>query len=163
MQEYVSDAVVLSKESRGDLDHTVSLFTRYHGKMRVKSKSTKKITSKLSAHLEPGNVARIRIVEVGGLQVVDALKMGKVAGDHIDLHYLDRILEEGQPDHDIWMALFKPKFDWRHMLRILGWDPEETTCVRCVSKKPTSFYMRNQEFFCDTCSLKLSRNELVYL
>lgn len=163
MQEYVSDAIVLSKESRGDLDHTISLFTRYHGKLRLKSKSTKKITSKLSGHLEPGSIARVRIVESGGLQVVDALKMGKIGGNFIDLAYLDKILEEGQPDYELWNALLSKNFGWKKVLKVLGWDPDETNCSGCVIAKPAGFHLRSQEFFCGTCSGRLRKGEVVYL
>lgn len=163
MQEYVSDAIVLSKESRGDLDHTITLFTRYHGKMRVKSKSTKKITSKLSGHLEPGNIIKARVVETGALQVVDALKKGRITADILDLRRLDGMLTEGYPDFGIWNALTSSNFDWSSILKILGWDPAETTCSLCVAKKPFSFYVRSQEFYCAPCSENLSQSELVYL
>lgn len=162
MQEYVSLAVVLNKEDRGDLDNTVSLFTKHYGKVRGKTKSTKKITSKLSGHLEPGNVIRVRFVEKGGLQIVDALKEEKITASARDLYYLDQILGEGEPDFHVWTALLRQNFDWKGVLRILGWDPAETNCFSCAGET-RAFHTKNQEFFCENCALKLGGNEVVYL
>lgn len=162
MQEYVSDAVVLAKENRGDLDHTISIFTKHYGKFRVKAKSSKKITSKLSSHLEPGNRIRVRIVEKGGLQVVDALKTERIKASFLDLYHLDKILSEGEPDFKIWTALMHQNWNWERVLGFLGWDPAEAMCYGCGAK-PQTFEVRNQEFFCLPCSLKLPKNEIIYL
>jgi len=161
MQEYVSDAVVLAKEDRGDLDHTVSVFTKLYGKIRGKTKSTKKITSKLSGHLETGNLVRVRFIEKGGLQIVDALKTEKAKISHTDLHHLNQILGEGEPDFHIWAALQRP-FNWKVVLRILGWDPEEADCFKCGGQAQT-FHTKNQEFFCSSCASKIPESELIYL
>ena len=63
MTEYLSEAVVLDKETSGDLDIRVSMFTKKFGKLKVRAKSARRIVSKLSPHLEPGNVAQVRIIE----------------------------------------------------------------------------------------------------
>jgi recombinational DNA repair protein (RecF pathway) len=161
MQEFVSDAVVLAKDDRNDLDHTVSVFTKRYGKIRGKTKSTKKITSKLSGHLEAGNFIKVRFVEKGGVQIVDALKMEKLSASPQDLQNIDRILAEGEPDFHIWAALMRP-FNWKVILGILGWDPETASCSTCGGEAK-NFYIKNQNFFCSSCALKMPQDELIYL
>jgi recombinational DNA repair protein (RecF pathway) len=161
MQEFVSDAVVLAKVGRNDLDHTVSVFTKRYGKIRGKTKSTKKITSKLSGHLEAGNVVKVRFVEKGGVQIVDAMKMEKLNASPRDLENMERILGEGEPDFHIWAALQRP-FNWKVILGILGWDPSEASCAICGGEAK-NFYIKNQDFFCSPCASKVPPSELIYL
>lgn len=161
MQEFVSDAVVLAKDDRNDLDHTVSVFTKHYGKIRGKTKSTKKITSKLSGHLEAGNLIKVRFVEKGGIQIVDALKREKIKASPEDLRHMDTILAEGEPDFHIWAALQR-QFNWKVILGILGWDPQESSCSACGGESKV-FYVRNQEFFCAACASKIPESELICL
>lgn len=161
MQEFVSDAVVLAKEDRNDLDHTISVFTKRYGKIRGKTKSTKKITSKLSGHLEAGNLVKVRFVEKGGIQIVDALKQEKISASPQDLRHMDQILGEGEPDFHIWAALMRP-WNWKVILGILGWDPTEASCYSCGGQAK-NFYVKNQEFFCSACASKIHPSGLIYL
>ena len=74
MQEYVTRAVVLDKETRGGhADARYSFFTERFGKVRAKATSSRKIVSKLAGHLEPGTLSAVRIIEQHGTRVVDAL------------------------------------------------------------------------------------------
>lgn len=151
MQEYISDAIVLAKEPSGDLDVRVTLFTRHFGKLKTKAKSARKIVSKLSGHLEPGFLTRVRLIEKNGLQVVDALKGGACAVHPRDLHFLEKILAEGEPEQKIWHMVLDGKIDWYEILRTLGWDPSFAHCVSCGAPKPVFFGYRDQEFFCRDC------------
>jgi hypothetical protein len=162
MYEYLSEAVVLKSEPRGDLDARVSVFTRRYGKLIGKAKSTRKITSKLVGHLQPGNLIKVRAVERGGLQIVDALKTDKLMVSVPDLHSLNELLAEFQPDESLWNLLAQGDFQWTEILRILGWDPSEGSCRIC-SRKPHSFRARDQEFFCQSCTLRLRPNEVILL
>src|SRR3989344_9497714 len=98
MQEYVSEAVVLDKMSQGDLDNRFFLFTKRFGKLVAKAKSGRKITSKLSPHLEPGNVSFVRLIEKNGLQVGDALKAARIGAEPAQLAALNSLLSESEPD-----------------------------------------------------------------
>lgn len=160
MQEYISEAVILSREPAGDMDTRLSIFTKRYGKFIAKVKSARKITSKLSGHLEPGFVVRARLVEKNGLQVVDALQNAKLDINPPDLYFLDRLLHEAEPDLQLWAALISHKFSWQNILRILGWDPQEAQCSMC-GKNPKIFNVADQEFFCENCALRLSQNELI--
>jgi recombinational DNA repair protein (RecF pathway) len=162
MQEYVSRAVVLHSEPKGEADHRVSLFTKRFGKINAKAKSTRKITSKLAAHLQPGNVVEARIVYVGGHQVVDALKNAKLAVDPNTLLLLNRLLADHEPESEIWSHITSEAWSWRNILRILGWDPAHAECRIC-RKGPELFRVRDQEFFCKKCAFKARPDEVIYL
>ena len=89
MQEYVTDAIVLTKRASGEFDGRYSLFTKKFGKMTGRAKSSRKITSKLSGHLEPGNAVKARFIEQKGTQIVDALKTARTGISLGDLAALE--------------------------------------------------------------------------
>ena len=160
--EYVSEAIVLEKEPQGELDERVAVFTRNLGKFSAKVKSSRKITSKLSPHLEPGNFIRVRMIEKGSLQVVDALKRGKLSGPPDFFYLLGRVLVEGEPDELLWATLLAGEKDWGKILAILGWDPEHASCEHCGRGEVFAFHIGSQNFFCGPCSVR-SRGEKIEL
>jgi recombinational DNA repair protein (RecF pathway) len=155
MQEYVTDAIVLRKYPQGDLDGRYTLFTERFGKLAAKAKSSRKITSKLAPHLEPGTLLKVRFIEAHGTQIIDALKDGTIPLSLLDMHLLSMLLPEGQPEPELWRAFAEGRFSWPHTLAILGWDPEGATCVTCNTRPGKHFYVPRQEFFCDVCVKKL--------
>ena len=161
VQEYLSEAIVLNKEANGDLDIRVAFFTKKFGKLKAKAKSARKITSKLSGHLEPGFLSQVRLVEKNGLQVVDALKKSFLDLNLPDLRRLEKILAEGEPDHKIWHMLAQNTLDWEEILKILGWDPAFAHCSHCGKSTPALFDSRNQEFFCRDCLGKFQKEHYV--
>lgn len=164
MREYVSEAVVLRREPSGDLDGRISLFTKKFGKLTGKGKSIRKITSKLSGHLDVGNLLQARLVEKNGLQIVDALKQSRLALSPWDLYALEMLLAEAEPDEGLWHLLVHGRFSWPPVLKMLGWDPAHGSCAVCGKTPIHCFAIRGQEFFCNEClPLKVSRNELLYI
>lgn len=162
MELYFPEAIVLNREDSNEVDSRFSIYAKGYGKFFAKAKSARKILSKLSGHLEPGSLVKIRLVGNGGLQVVDALKFGKVAVGAPDLHLLNRLLPEQDFDFGIWeMLVGSPsassglKFSWPKALKILGWDPEHAGCQLCGGK-PVFFVLKNQGFVCDRCVLKVN-------
>ncbi|MDO8504948.1 MAG: recombination protein O N-terminal domain-containing protein [Candidatus Liptonbacteria bacterium] len=151
MNEYVSEAIVLEKDPQGELDERVSVFTKRFGKFSAKVKSSRKITSKLSPHLEPGNLIRVRLVEKGNLQIVDALKSERLNSPPAFFYLLNRILAEGEPDTELWKALISGEANWKKILGILGWDPMHASCENCGRPGAASFHLASQSFFCGNC------------
>jgi recombinational DNA repair protein (RecF pathway) len=162
MNEYVSEAIVLAKEPQGELDERVSVFTKNLGKFTAKVKSGRRIKSKLSPHLEPGNVIRIRMVEKGNLQVVDALKSARLSAPPHFFYLLSRVLHEGEPEQELWRLLSEGNYDWNIILAVLGWDPGRAACQRCNEIKPASFHIASQDFFCGSCDPNV-RGERIYV
>lgn len=56
MIEYLTKAIVLTKEPAGETDARVSVYTQDLGKIELVAKGLKKITSKFGHHLEPLNL-----------------------------------------------------------------------------------------------------------
>ena len=151
MREYFSEAVVLHREPRGELDFSISLFTERYGKIVAKARSARKITSKNSAHLLPGKVADVRIVEQRGIQVVDALSSRTILLKPFDLYFLHTILSEWECDPEIWAMLTQNKFSWPKALQILGWAGEVNYCIQCGEPNANIFYGKTQELYCQKC------------
>jgi recombinational DNA repair protein (RecF pathway) len=163
MQEYVTDAIVLRKEPLGDLDSRYTLFTKRFGKIVAKAKSSRKITSKLAPHLEPGIVAKIRFFDAKGTQLIDALKSTRLTRPLGDMHSLSQLLPDAEPEPALWELLMGEQFKWATVLSILGWDPEGAECIMCGEKHPEYFYITHQEFYCRTHASKAHRDAVIFI
>jgi recombinational DNA repair protein (RecF pathway) len=161
MQEYVTDAIVLKKDPLGDMDGRYTLFTKRFGRIMAKAKSSRKITSKLAPHLEPGIVAKVRFIETKGTQLIDALKSGHVPLPLSDLHFLSQLLPDAEPEPALWELLTGEHFTWAVALAILGWDPADAECAECGAKHPTYFYIARQEFYCRTHASKARKDAVL--
>ncbi|MBI4094262.1 MAG: hypothetical protein HY436_00450, partial [Candidatus Liptonbacteria bacterium] len=124
-----------------------------------KAKSVRRITSKLSAHLEPGNFATVRIVEKNGLQVVDALRGGTFTKDVPCLALLSALLAENEPEPHLWHVLATQGLLWPPVLSALGWDPSAARCERCSAPSPAWFHPDTQRFVCEACLSRLSPHD----
>ena len=163
MREYLSEAVVLAKMPSNHIDARYSIFTKRYGKMVAKGVSARKITSKLAGHLEPGMFARVRLIERGGLTVVDALKDRRADISLANLHFLSRLLAENEPEPLVWDILEQGKFDWKAVLQVVGWDPRHAACALCGATPISGFSVARQEFFCTRCLGRASRSEMISL
>ncbi|MFH0890536.1 MAG: recombination protein O N-terminal domain-containing protein [Candidatus Liptonbacteria bacterium] len=164
MHEYLGRAIVLDLMPRGKSDARVVLFMEKIGKLTARAQSLRKITSKLAAHLQPGNIARVRVIEKGKLvQVVDALKTGKAGMDVEKLRQLSGLLAENQPEIKLWQEAAEDGISWRNILKLLGWDPDHAACRVCGHLEVASFHPQTQDFFCGECSSQLDVNELIFM
>jgi len=172
MIEYITNALVLDYEDWGEFDKSVYFFTKDLGKIKAKAKSARKITSKLSGHLQPLNFIKVRFVEKNGLQITDALTLDRVKPSEIALAVLDFIKEmtyEFQPDKNLWTLIKKTfqdiknnrKISFRPLLEALGFAPKFAQCAVCENKKVAYFSKTEQVFLCEKCALKVDKNELV--
>ena len=162
MQEYITDAIVLRRDPVGDSDLRISLLTKKFGKMVVRAKSARKITSKLSPHLLPAFLVKVRIIEKNGIQIVDAIKTGKTAIDPGDLIALDKILQDSDLEPKLWPIISGGNIRWNDILTILGWDYRVAACHVC-SGSPLVFFIPTQDFFCNNCSLGFPENGVIYI
>ena len=170
MQEYLSEAVVLDRLPSGDLNGRVVFLTKRFGKLVGRVRSIRKITSKLSGHLQPGNLVQLRMIEKNGIQVVDALKKSSLSScgepgrtiSLAELRFLGELLAEAEPEFMIWEMLVAGRFSWNAALKTLGWDPDFASCVMC-SGGIAAFHPRTQEFFCKNCASKLRLDEVIYI
>ena len=161
MQEYVTNAIILRKDPLREQDGRYTFFTQRFGKVTGRATSSRKITSKLSAHLEPGNLSRVRFVEARGTQIVDALKTVRTSLSVTDLHFLSEILPDGEPEPKLWTMFANEGFSWTKTLQILGWDSEGVACAQCNKEPARYFYIPRQEFFCSACASKLKKDRVI--
>jgi recombinational DNA repair protein (RecF pathway) len=127
-----------------------------------RAKSSRRITSKLAGHLEPGTVAKVRFIEKGGTQIVDALKSSRAEISLEDLGFLNDLLPDMQADAELWADLARQPFSWNGVLKTLGWDPRGAFCALC-RRGAAWFFIPRQEFFCDGCVSKTGKNKISYI
>jgi recombinational DNA repair protein (RecF pathway) len=161
MREYVVDAIVLKKDPLGDFDSRYTFFTKRFGKIVARAKSSRKITSKLAPHLEPGTMAKVRLTETKGVRLTDALKSGRVPVEIGDLHFLSQLMPDGEPEPALWELLASGNFGWPAALGILGWDPSAAECATCGARRPSYFYITQQEFYCRTHASKARKDAVI--
>lgn len=177
-----SRAVVLDREDIGEADGKVHLFTQEYGKVSARARSVRKIISKLSAHLQPLRMIRVRFMELGGdtpgYWIIDSMldDTDFNAGAHeqgellVLARFLSMHLGEFQPDDAIWEFLenllaspqLSPAEGTRRILSLLGLDPSGALCSVCREQVPVGFHFRREVFLCEGCSFKLGGNQVLY-
>ncbi|MBN2197726.1 DNA repair protein RecO [Candidatus Wolfebacteria bacterium] len=164
MIEYSTKALVLACEDIGEFDKTIYLFTKELGKVKARAKSARKITSKLSGHLQPLNFIRVRLVEKRGLQIADAFEVSQMKISHSAMEFVSFIKEmtfEFQQDKKIWFLIkeafkdFKKqgKISYKRFLEIMGFSPKFAVCDICKNKFVKFFSQKEQIFLCYHCAL----------
>lgn len=153
IREWVSEAIVLDKKPLKESDQTVTLYTERFGLVTAKVASGRKITSKLSPHLEPLNAAEVRLVarNGGGYQITDALKITRVALPLPVLKLVAAVVLPGEPDPVLWGALREGAATVPLILKHLGFDPRSAACASCGSPAPEYFLFRDASYACGRC------------
>lgn len=177
MSEYITRAIVLGFEGKKEHDKMFDLYTENFGRIRVKSPGGRKILSRLSPHLDAADLTTVKIIEKNNLTLVDSLAEGEKPKEKMNaaffagmlraLSIVKRFSPEGLPDPDLWNfledSLRRREIDLRNLLVHLGYGSEHASCEECGSRPVAVFDESTQEFFCETCGLKLRGNNLLYL
>ncbi len=153
--------IVLDKLPFKEQDVTCVLYTEELGRIRATAHGGRKITSKLSAHLEPLNVSQIRLVggvltEGGGLRfsIADALTLYRLdAGFFPLINMVARMTPWQEPDPDLWQLLIAggPLPSGRQLLSVLGFDPQNARCELCGQSGVTYFIFDGFFYTCAAC------------
>ena len=175
MREYYTPGIVLDREPRNELDEAITIYTKDLGKVQAFTKSSRKITSKLSGHLTPGRLANIRLVERNKLQLVDALSLpppSELKDLLLFLHFINKITPYGDADLGLWYMIeeiveggrFSPAI-YRHLVERLGFLGEEAYCHYCEKNISNFFNLSETTILCADCSVKLGlkSDELIFL
>ena len=132
MFECVTKALVLEKIPMGDKDGLLTLYTERLGKVSVKARSLRKVTSKLSAHTEPGMLSLVRLVgknpfqkTMGSFWLSDSLGERKLFSDFIFLDSVASLTAEFQADRELWQFLLLGQPDSGALFALLGFHPKE--------------------------------------
>ncbi|MDP3956419.1 MAG: recombination protein O N-terminal domain-containing protein [bacterium] len=130
MFECVTKALVLEKIPMGDSDGLLTLYTERLGKVSVKAKSIRKVTSKLSAHTEPGMLSLVRLVgknpfqkTLGSFWLSDSLGERKLFSDFIFLDSVASLTTEFHSDAELWQFLLRGTPDPKALFALLGFHP----------------------------------------
>jgi len=159
--QFITEAIVIKTRNLKDKDQTADLFTRNHGRLDAIIRSGKKITSRLSPHLEAGSIAVIRITEEKSRTITDALSIHNTNSTHALINtletcfFLDRMIPYNTPDQklyeDIKIHIMDEKRPGRLLLSRLGYDPKNATCKVCESTHCAVFDLKTHHFFCLRC------------
>lgn len=113
MLEHETKAVVLAKEIIGEADAQLSLYTELLGKIDLTARGLKKITAKLSHHLEPINLVNVSIVTVNHKHLTSALAVSNFPNlrQHSlalsialrNLKILNESASSPEPDKMLWL------------------------------------------------------------
>jgi recombinational DNA repair protein (RecF pathway) len=152
MREYFTEAIILDREESGEQDSRVILYTPGFGKIIAHATSTRKITSKLSPHLEPLNVVQIRLIKKKRFQIGDVLRMHAFSKESFrTFQFLTQVLPLEYPDQELWEFLKKGNYEMNAVLTALGFDPRGAVCSQCNSASIISFSLEDAAYFCATC------------
>lgn len=166
MYEWCLDAIVMDREDVGEADARLTLYTKEFGRISAKAKSIRKITSKLSAHLGVGDLARVRLVgkseDAEHLQLVDGLRTKKLHFQADVLPFLKDITFAHESDERLWELLARGGGNKQAILAALGLDPALAWCTHCMNRPVNYFLTANHSFACHGCILKVGRNEVSY-
>ena len=107
MTEYYTKGVVLDRNPRKELDDAVILYTRDLGKIVAHSKSTKKIESRLSGHLDIGRLVKVRVIKGNNYKIVDAISERIPFGSEMAkfADFINNMTPYEHPDPHLWHAV----------------------------------------------------------
>lgn len=158
MREYFTEAVVLEVSPVGLQDRIVNLYTKDFGRLKAKVVGGRKITSKLSPHLEEGNLVETRLVEKNRFTVTDAIlkkKFRKNPSVFDVLFLLKSVVPELVPDLRLWHGLVQGLEreipDKKIFLKLLGYNSVFADCDHCGSREINYFSAGTQVFLCREC------------
>lgn len=181
MLDLTTRAIVLDKEDIGEYNSRVSLYTEKLGGVAAYATSTRKLASKLAAHLEPLNIVDVRLVEKrsGSFQIGDALVVHSNLGwkssfdkAPVVLKIISILKEQsfnGNFDIEIWNLFYQIlltkdggslKQCLAKFLTVLGFNPKYASCALCGSGAPRYFLLRDFYFYCDSCAPSLESSIL---
>lgn len=184
MTEYYTEAFVLDKEDFREHDGMVRLYTEELGKVSARARGLKKILSKSSAHLEPLNFVRVRLMQMksGYFQVIDVLphhavsvrqqkKSARQYGVLFSMaQFVDRMSRELHPDQYLWhmmKRLAEIEVDeatmYRFLLKAFGFDPQYAVCAACERGPVARFLHDDHAFYCAGCASKMGANTVSLL
>lgn len=170
MVELITEGVVLARDAGRRFDDRYTIFTKEAGKVVAHSTGTRRIVSKLAPHLEPGTLAKLRIVQRSpdsGSRVVDALEVARrVDGDFMSLA---RGVATLAPEFERDVALFNVlraavvagiggSRVVRSVLARMGFDHTCASCASCGARSVAYFVLEDILFVCRICVRRLPRD-----
>lgn len=156
-----TNGIVLGSRDHLEADRFYAVLTDEHGKLDLRARGSRKISSKLSADLEPFALCDLMVVRghygdlVAGVERMESYPAIRQDGDKLllaleTLHLVDIGTRARQPDHVLfndvrqWLLFLNsaPRFSAERsafisasfllkLLALLGYRPELARCVHC--------------------------------
>lgn len=116
MRTYKTEAIIIKRKNFGEADKIITAFTEKEGKVTIKAKGVRKITSRRSSHIELLNLSLLTLykgkawpllVEAQTLQNFSLIKddLKKIALSYYVLELVDKLCPEGQENYRIFNLL----------------------------------------------------------
>lgn len=166
---------MLGNRPYGEEDKIIDLFSKELGRIEARVVSASKIKSKLSPHLDVLNLITIRLVNKNRFTITDVLlkrrfkktrrDIRKLGNALLMVQILKEILPPSLPDLELWYflnrSLSQSFFDYKMLLKILGYDPSLAFCFFCGKKKVKYFFLKDQIFICPVCKVNIPEKDLI--
>ncbi len=70
MRSYKTEAIVIKRRSVGEADRLLTLYTKHHGKITIRAKGVRRITSRRSPHIELINICMVTLYRGKSLPIL---------------------------------------------------------------------------------------------
>ncbi|MAF80060.1 hypothetical protein CL629_03220 [bacterium] len=177
MSEYSTEAIILGRRENGPYNRIVDLYTKELGRVEARVVSGRKIISRLSPHLDFGNLAHVRLVYKNQFTVADALTEERFFSGPEDIGVYERfsrlaflfcsLAPQMIPDVEVWdmflRGLRKRGLDYRMFLSLFGYGALHAECSACARSGSHAFFVPDQSFLCASCAEMFPKDLLVFL
>jgi len=111
-------AIILNRHDYKEADSLVSLYTQEFGKLSLVARGTKKISSKLAAHIEPLNLVKLMIIPGKGRDYLGSAisqnSFSKIKGNFNKIYFagqavacFNRLVNDGEADEAVFNLLVR--------------------------------------------------------
>lgn len=174
------EAIILSRRDFGEADRLLTAYSREEGKVKILAKGSRKLKSKLAAHVEPFTNGKYFVAEGRSFYIlagVDATELYQENLEDLDLYksasYVCELLEmvtyENQKEEILFettkkILLALPSLDSAKrevvlrffeyvLLDSIGYSGDYVLCKKCHKKLPSQTNYRGnfEGFWCEKC------------
>lgn len=153
------------RENGSSYNRFADLYTKELGFVEARVVGGRRITSKLSPHLDFGNLSFVRLVHKNQFTVADALTEERFFSGGLNIEAFERfsrlvflfreLLPRLVPDARVWEALLwglrRGEVNCRMFLSLLGYGAH-AECGHCGRSQSHVFFVPDQHFLCESCS-----------
>ncbi len=175
MRSYKVEGIVIKRKNLGEADRILTVFTKHRGKIQVKAKGVRKITSRRSAHTELLNLSLLSIydnsrfpilTEIVSIDSFEGIKdnLSKVGFAYHICELIDGLCAEKQENADIF-DLIKDTFKKMELTADLDGiiDDFEIKLLRMLGFMSEELVPNRQYFIEDILERKLKTRKLLPL
>jgi DNA repair protein RecO (recombination protein O) len=118
MRTFTDEGVIIKRNNTGEADRIVTIFTKYHGRLRLIAKGVRRITSRRSGQLEQFNLVKVSVASGRTFGIItEAIPVNNFLARKTDLERIlaayqcaelvERLTPEGEENEMIFRLLIK--------------------------------------------------------